>query len=300
MSNIFRETKRVVEQFFETEWWYRWRSWYYYYFDDEKNKYVKGSKQKARDYLTSTWDGIGDILMMMRLKIEHQYHELKHYGNQAYFYLDNHNIIKYGTNLDKLICFEIALRDYDKVETDSLNVIKHYYNKEKGNFANCFLIGDSEWLCHEYKNNQPAGWIIAVRNGGSLITSNDLEIYDIVYSLDLDNKRDRKIVEGVLENLYTTNLTIKDYHRLSKPLQKKVRGLRRNLTELLHARHLIKKIYNLDDTDDKYYNMWVNEEDDELRSKKLIEAENLYNEDKKKLWRELADYIAENGDGWWD
>ena len=104
-ENFFRKIKRIVSQFFETEWWYRWRKWDYYWFDDDVNKYVKNGKCKAGDYLTSTWDGEGDILMMMRLKIEHQFYNLKHHGNQLDFYLDSYNINKFGTDEDKLLCF---------------------------------------------------------------------------------------------------------------------------------------------------------------------------------------------------
>ena len=92
-ENIFKEIKRIISQFIETEYWYRFRRLPSYWYDDEENIYSPlKEKIPARDWLTRTWDGENDILDIMRLKIEHMFWNLKKHGAQAYFYLDSGNL----------------------------------------------------------------------------------------------------------------------------------------------------------------------------------------------------------------
>lgn len=92
-ENIFRKIKRIISQFIETEYWYRFRRLPSYWYDDEQNIYSPlKEKIPARDWLTRTWDGENDILNMMRLKVEHMCWNLKQHGAQAYFYLDSYNL----------------------------------------------------------------------------------------------------------------------------------------------------------------------------------------------------------------
>ena len=92
-ENIFRKIKRIISQFIETEYWYRFRKLPSFWYNDEKNIYSPlKEKILARDWLTRTWDGENDILDIMRLKIEHMFWNLKKYGCHAYFYLDACNL----------------------------------------------------------------------------------------------------------------------------------------------------------------------------------------------------------------
>ena len=92
-KNIFKEIKRIISQFIETEYWYRFRRLPNYWYDDEQNIYSPLRKKiPARDWLTCTWDGENDILNIMRLKIEHMFWNLKKYGCHAYFYLNACNL----------------------------------------------------------------------------------------------------------------------------------------------------------------------------------------------------------------
>ena len=92
-EKLFRKIKRIISQFIETEFWYRFRRLPSYWYDDEQNNYSPlKEKIPARVWLTRTWDGENDILNMMRVKVEHMFWNLKRYGNQAYFYLDSCNL----------------------------------------------------------------------------------------------------------------------------------------------------------------------------------------------------------------
>ena len=116
---------------------------------------------------------------------------------------------------------------------------------------------------------------------------------------------DKGIKIEVLKSFLTGAQTMliddmKVYAKLSPYIKSKARGLRRNLVELLHFRHMLKKLIYMSDTDDKYYQMWDSVKDPDEKSKKLNEAEELYRQDRKNLYHEIAEYMAENGDSWWD
>jgi hypothetical protein len=100
--------------------------------------------------------------------------------------------------------------------------------------------------------------------------------------------------------VYSITVQVTEYKELSDALKSHVRGNRRTLTQLLHLRHLVKRLYCLEDTDDKYVNMWKDIQDEDLQHEKLIEAEKLYESDRRKLYLEIAEFMAEHGRGWWD
>ena len=92
-EKIFKKVKRIISQFIETEYWYRFRKLPSYWYNDEENIYSPLKEIiPARDWLTCTWGGENDILNIMRLKIEHMFWNLKKHGCQAYFYLDSYNL----------------------------------------------------------------------------------------------------------------------------------------------------------------------------------------------------------------
>jgi hypothetical protein len=303
MKHPIRELKRIISQFFETEYWYRWRKWDYYYFDDEIGKYVKNGKCVARDYLTCTWDGEGDILGMMRLKIEHMYYNLKKYGNQADFYLDSYNVLEKGTENDKALCLSWILNEYDLKKEEDLC---HYVTRREfgnGNFANLFPYKYEEnctkYLAHEYVKGKPDHWSLVTKEKDEGYIYKELND-EIVDNINVNTAEGKEIAEGIIREFHSVNVPVIEYNKLSKELKPCVRGLRRVLTELLYCRHLVKKLYEIDDTNDKYFNMWKDIEDEELRSQKLRESMELYKKDRYELYHRLADLMAEHGRGWWD
>ena len=46
--------------------------------------------------------------------------------------------------------------------------------------------------------------------------------------------------------------------------------------------------------------MWDSVKDPEKKKKKLEESIALYRQDRKNLYHEIAEFMAENGDSWWD
>lgn len=289
----FRELKRIISQFIETEYWYRFRKIPYSYFDDYGSdatyKYI-WKHNRARDFLTCTWDGEGDIMQMMLLKIEHQFHNLKHHGVQADFYFDSHNIVEHGTREDKLWAFNKIIEEnkFENVEPKSRRYNLHHIDDNKIYF---FLEGDKKLVLEldpESVDGKYYHWYITEKGKEEIqVISNH-------------NKIEDWIVDAVVCNEYTVHIKVEEYKNLSDGLKPYARGNRRTLTQLLHLRHLIKKLYALEDTNDEYMNMWQNEEDEDKRQVLLKQSMEKFMEDRKRLYHEIAEFMAEEGRGWWD
>jgi hypothetical protein len=63
---------------------------------------------------------------------------------------------------------------------------------------------------------------------------------------------------------------------------------------------MIKKLNNMTDIDDKYYSTWSEEKNEELRSKKVVEARKLFEKDRKELYLKIANFMIDKGETWWD
>ena len=289
----FEKLKRVISNFIETEYWYRFRKVPYCYFDDYGSnatyKYI-WKHNRAIDTLNCTWDGEGDIMQMMLLKIEHQYHNLKHYAAQADFYLDSHNIVEHGTKEDKIWAFNkiIESNKFENVKPKNRKYNLHYIGDNKISF---FLEGDKNLVLEldpESVDGKYYHWYIKEKGKEEVqIISNHSKIEDW-------------IIDDVVCNEHTVAVKVEEYKNLSDGLKPYVRGNRRTLTQLLHLRHLIKKLYALEDTNDEYMNMWKNEEDEDKRQVLFKQSNEKFKEDRKRLYHEIAEFMAEEGRGWWD
>lgn len=296
-ENIFKKIKRRIFQWVETEYWYRFRKISFFWFDDETNKYVE-RKKRARELTTITWDGDKDILGMMLLKIDHMFYNLKHYAAQADFYFDSHNILEHGTLDDKIWAFHKILQEY---EWDSSKKNKDWQNSQynyvldDGTHENRFVYG--------YDTNDNPLYYVRHWNTDRTIEyfyGHKNHLLPLNKGLDVQDKTCLTIIEGVIKHVYSVNIPVTEYYKLSAGLKPYARGNRRTLTDLLHLRHMVKKLYIMEDTDDKYFNMWNKVKDPDEQHEQLTKAEKLYDQDRQDLYRSIADYMASNGRGWWD
>ena len=297
MKNIFRTIKRHISQFIETEYWYRFRKVSFFWFDDETNKYVE-RKERARELTTITWDGDKDILGMMLLKIDHMFYNLKHYAAQADFYFDSHNILEHGTLDDKIWAFHEILKEYEwsssKKDKDWQNSLFNFV-LDDGTHENRFIYGyDADdnplYYIRRWNTDRTVEYFYGHKNHLNVLNK----------GLDVQNKTCLGIIEGVINYVYSVNIPVTEYHKLSAGLKPYARGNRRTLTDLLHLRHMVKKLYLMEDTDDKYFKMWDKIKDPDEQHEQLIKAEKLYDQDRQDLYRSIADHMASNGRGWWD
>ena len=293
MFKSFKELKRIISQFIETEYCYRFRKIPYRYFDDYGSdatyKYI-WKNNRAGDVLNCTWDGEGDIMQMMLLKIEHQYHNLKYYAAQADFYFDSHNIVEHGTKEDKIWAFNkiIESNKFENVKPKNRKYNPHYVEDNKISF---FLNGKKELILElvpESLDGNYYFWYIAEKGKKEIqVISNHNKIEDWV-------------IDAVVRNEHTVHIKVEEYKDISDGLKPYARGNRRTLTQLLHLRHLIKKLYALEDTNDEYMNMWQNEKDEDKRLMLFKQSNKKFMKDRKRLYHEIAEFMAEEGRGWWD
>ena len=296
-NNIFKTIKRHISQFVETEYWYRFRKISFFWFDDEINKYVE-RKERARELTTITWDGDRDILGMMLLKIDHMFYNLKYYAAQADFYFDSHNILEHGTLDDKVWTIQEILKEHDwSLSKNDIDWQNNQYNfiLDNGVHENRFVYG------YDIDNNP----LYYIRRWNTDKTveyfyghKNHLESLD--KGLDIHDTTCLTIIDGIIKYIYSVNIPITEYHKLSSELKPYARGNRRTLTDLLHLRHMVKKLYTMEDTDDKYFNMWGKIKDLDKQQEQLLKAEKLYEQDRRDLYQRIADYMASRGQSWWD
>ena len=296
-NNIFKTIKRHISQFVETEYWYRFRKISFFWFDDEINKYVE-RKKRARELTTITWDGDKDILGMMLLKIDHMFYNLKYYAAQADFYFDSHNILEHGTLDDKVWAIQEILKEHDwSLSKDDIDWQNSQYNfiLDNGVHENRFVYG------YDIDNN-PLYYIRRLNTNKTVEYfyghKNHLEPLD--KGLDIHDTTCLTIIDGIIKHIYSVNIPITEYHKLSSELKPYARGNRRTLTDLLHLRHMVKKLSTMEDTDDKYFNIWGKIKDLDKQQEQLLKAEKLYEQDRRDLYQRIADYMASRGQSWWD
>lgn len=348
LPKSFREIRRKISQFVETEYWYKFRKvGSEYWYDEDAKKFVKYTKKqmkynfpyKAGENLASTWEGDYDILSVVLLKIDHMFYNLKNYGNEMSYYFDFPTIDKYGNDNDKnLISKLIAKRDLSRSKGIWLKNIE--VDKEESASGNAHLyiryFADQKKLvlCEDYDEQIPAEKIpkskkmyildtadlsakreapqyftrktkILEEWSHDIIFSNYKFLEDFIIDSPLTNAAFRKYSDKDISTalIYTFNepeIPLQDIHKLSKKLREHARGQRIKIQQILHLRHMIKKLLSMNDTDDKYYSMWKDIKDDEERSKQLKSATELYRKDRKELYLKIAEFLAENGDSWWD
>jgi hypothetical protein len=370
--NIFREIKRIISQFFETEYWYRFRKVSHFWYDDEDNKFVS-SPSRANESLNCTWDGEGDILNMMRLKIEHMFFNLKKYSMHKDFYIDSYKFFdKEATDNDRTLFMNQIIKEGEEHPKDFKYSSEFNHTENWTNELRC-KISDKKtkecchknytnewWIGNEYVDKSISDSGLAhyyLYHSHCFGSTGDTDIWGIrrvydkqipfenipeklkTYYVDFDapdlgheecpmykNKKIEFIAEipscfnfNDIQKIFDKeNIKIeafknfiigaqvmdisdmKVYVQLSPYMKSAARGNRQTLKELLELRRYIKKLININDTDDKYFLMWKDVEDEDERSKKLAEAEELYNNDRKELYLKIANLMAEKGNCWWD
>ena len=331
MSNIFREIKRHIEQFIETEYWYRFRKigypWFDDFGDDATYKY-QWNYCRARDHITCTWEGEKDILDMMRLKIEHMFWNLKNYGNVSPCYIRSSDVLKYGTQADKNLMAHRVIERYDFKYKTKENDWYSDFHEEWWTDMECQVHNKKptrKYKYHSYINRIPigidndieyflvhdncfdgygwsGGWGIESedRKGENFFFPSCYRFSDIQKLLD-DKGVKIDIVEGLIKLNHSIDIVPnEDLGKLSPELRKCVEGERQTLVELLELRRYVKRLSNLESTNDKYYKMWCDIKDTDEKQAKMKEADELFLSDRKELYNKIVDLMVRKGMGWWD
>lgn len=361
---IFRNIKRIISQYLETEYWYRFRKLNRLWYNEDDNKWHNVDKRsypyKARDILTSTWEGEHDLWCSMLLKLEHMFWNLKEYGNEANYYFYQSDIEKYGNNKDKEILakkiIKSALFDEHKffkshklyigsgqvdknisadgklsiylcyykdtryltLEVETAKVIpfeqikkknkmytlksyidengkKQFKHEETTQYKKRAGLEIEKWkILDDWTENETLDYVL--NRIDSLMNKRlkeFLESYDIIWeSITMLNIAMNRL------NQYSPQIEIKEIPLFSKKLRQYATGNFVKCKRILHLRRLIKKLINLDDS--KYDYMWIDEIDEEKRFQSMKEARVHYEADKKQLYYDIANYMLEYAENWWD
>lgn len=329
----FREIKRVIAQWFETEYWYR----HYkpaFWFDDEANKYIEETKPYLGcNPLIDTWNGENSIFNIVIRKIEHMFYMLKKYGNERNWYVDSFYFTEQGaTEEDRKWAMKkffssiekdewpnvskdgeytyIWFTNKDVVIEDSDSGLRHYYLKFRTPDKFDVVYMDdydagisktfSELHFEDGKVKSTPSHIYKHKEEVELWVNADW--YDIEkWAKDL---LEIDLTKTLIEGCQTFDITPEDYVQLSDFIKSKTRGNRVKCKQLLELRRKIKEFNSLDDCDSKYnVSKWPeynNNLPGEEKKKLWEKAHKLYMLDRKILLRDIADFIAEYGMQWWD
>lgn len=97
---------------------------------------------------------------------------------------------------------------------------------------------------------------------------------------------------------YCPDFAIEEIPSLSRELKQHATGNFVKCQQILHLRHLIKNLLNLDDS--KYDYMWIDEPDDDKRRLSMKEARVHYEADEKLAYQNIMDYMLKYASNWWD
>lgn len=272
MITVIRELKRIISQFFETEYFYRFR--------------FIGKNTRALSYLNSTWEGTTDIFRIMLVKVEHMFYNIKNHNDVAPMYIDPEY-------------FTLSTNISEKDKQFYLSYIKHYYfgssphcentdffrhrKEHNGNFTNTMFVGHYKKLNyylvqHGNSNKQTAQnsyWEMYTTESNKM---KHLEFVGKASQFDYPYCFEKQfsflsIRKTLNDNIDIIPVTPADYKNLSDDARSHIRGYRQTLIELLEFRKLLKKAI------------------------KLSTSNNV--EKQKEIYGKLAEIMASKGNDWW-
>ena len=290
---LFSEIKRVVGQFFETEFFYRWRKITYC---DWYDGHLTKTYGRALDHLNNTWDGDTSMLNILNDKIFHMYVNLRKYGSTVERELPRDSILENGTAQDKYITFfrgldekvELKRDSNDKnltttvresciyvPQTKSTSNVESRYSICKYTTTNKKTKTTFSRYCIERATLEDSGKKRTVTVleyvGDDFVTVQKEEAVKIRKhdcSIDFEEKpKSLKEIKDAIKKLsgsqitdedlfydtYSVSLELEDYIKLSDKLKKKVIGRLPGLHSLWQFRRMINKLYDLDEKDIPYY-----------------------------------------------
>lgn len=99
---------------------------------------------------------------------------------------------------------------------------------------------------------------------------------------------------------YCPSFEIEEMPLFSEELKKHATGNFVKCRDMLHLRHLIKKLLETSEDDMKYDYLFINERDEEKRSAGFKEAVARYNADREAAYKRVMDFMREKSRNWWD
>lgn len=311
IKKFLNEIKRIVEQFFETEYFYRWRKITYHdWFEGEHTKTVV----RAASHLNNTWDGDVSILNIIDDKIFHMYVNLRKYGSTTKRYILGKDMLKDGTKSEKtwgfyrmldaetLIDFttDTQLKNGIKREARLLYItespteenVSYYFAKVKDTYKFEKEVDEfySIVKCISTPSDETINAFVVDSKTGDIVEKKR-PLYKKQYEPlnNIENQVPLKQIIDFFENNLSIKITEKDlyteiinnaidvypedYRHLSDKMKKHIGGRVKGLHSLLQFRKMLDKLNRMS-FDDEPYNTEFNEatkEDDEEKRQALME-----------------------------
>lgn len=306
MKKLFREIKRVVSQYFETEYWYRCR---------------KFNDGRAVSTLNDTWNGHNTLLNWQIMKVEHMIYNLRKYGNEVESYIDSPDFLKYGDDLD--IAFGYLYSIEKLKESKSLRWCGKDHWIQYNEINNCWDVKNRVLVETIPADKIPKSERLYTLEGDDVETAKfvpcDREVYKWETKVSFGNIKDledwmnKNDCDGnfkhqVIMYEQTIHIAPKDYHMITPQLRDHIRGNRRKLRDLWLYRKLLKKLNDMDFSFSEPYNSKTNEilakyrntDNEEAKRKELEDLYDEYKEDRRAIMRQIEQLWIERSEFWWD
>lgn len=305
---VFREIKRVISQFIETEYWYRFKRYYDLVLDSETGKYKK-SYWRGYHILNNTWDGDGVILALMRMKVHHMYHNLKHYGMHKYNYI---NIIP-APKMDfdeasKKFILERAIKSFFEDDDELFLGIREDCTPDVKGYSRYYLTCDKKREKDQFRLKREVcvyngkiktrKYSCLDENGKFVDKTEDIHLVDIAYTdfgtyiniekdirqlfdyclKNISDFNEDNLFDAICWKVQTLDILPSEMKDLPEQLKSHVHGMCEDLKTLLAFYKRIKKVDCLD---------WS------------LDEENYFKQ-KTELLEDLGNFMAKNGHKWSD
>lgn len=333
MKNMIKELKRIISQFLECEYWFRFRSKKVEFED------CNGKKHFRREYnalkLADTWNGNYSLFNILDMKLTHMLYNLRKYGCESESYIDSAAIVAYGTEKDKKLVWNSIIQQMKSFSKEGCTFIdvfdlsKEVYGKyfKKGAYFKVAttLLDDKRNLLYveDWNGDNSCGpddnfgingcWFEVTFSEGNasfedcLCVTNiktflkDYKNASFSYIDPLKCNDDKRLLVHC-----AIDIPIKLWKKLSPKLMKHIRGNRNKLHSIWKFRKMLrdyqKTCEELDDSsefDEEFKNASKIENEVERYKAFNVALENLYKK-KKEILRQISDYFVQESEKWWD
>lgn len=268
MENCLKELKRIVVDFFSTEYWYRFRK----------------SKAYGRNAALLS-DSCGDSSTFINwqiAKIEHTYHNIRKHSIRSLCYIDSSTFLDNSNENDKKLVIKYI---QDEALTDK---VFHWLD---GPF---FYTFENKWAIH--KSDGKNSFKVEFDSWDEMASWADENIANEEYSF----------IDIVIKNAISIDINPSDLYKFSDKVVKRLRGKRQILHNLAKYRKLLRKLDELDfpygdpwsDKLDEIYDNY--KEDSCLRRKALEDLSEEFKSYRMNIITEIAQFWNEKCDQMWD
>lgn len=268
MKNCLKELIRIISQWAETTYWYRFR----------KNK----SYGRNVSLLNDSWGGSSTLINWQILKVEHSYHNIRKHSSRTLCYIDSSTFLEKCNEDDKKLIIEYLQEEAIDDKEFHWCGGKFYYTFEK-----------DKWMILKSERENAFREVFA--SWDEMIAWADKNIVN----------EECSFIDTVIKSAISIDIKPSDLYKLSDEVKNNLRGKRIVLHNLATYRRLLKK---LDKLDFPYSEPWASKLDEihnifncsHLRRKALDNLWEEFKSHRMSILTEIAQFWNEKCDLMWD